>query len=271
MAEKSIPENTPESQVKTCVDCGVVKPCNEFWNLQDHCKRCSAKRAKRKYCLNNPEKRKKSCAKFRRANRDDLRIKGRTYSRNHKQESRDYYEGNKEEIKAKRKEYAVSNPKKIKERGRKYYSENKEMLDLKNRLWRESNPEKHRLMVNRANQKKRSTQKGLLSGRMSCNVRQSLKGNKKGRHWEDLVGYTLTKLIKRLKRTLPPGYTWQDYIDGKLHLDHIIPISVFNFTDSNQIDFKKCWALKNLQLLPASENISKGNKLDKPFQPSLGF
>lgn len=39
----------------------------------------------------------------------------------------------------------------------------------------------------------------------------------------------------------------------------------------DNVDFKRCWALKNLQLLPASENVLKGARLDRPFQPSLIF
>jgi len=97
----------------------------------------------------------------------------------------------------------------------------------------------------------------------------SLKKNKAGRTWKSLVSYNLNDLIKHLKKTMPEGYTWQDYLEGKLHLDHKIPISAFNFTKSEHTDFKRCWALSNLQLLPARENLVKSNKLTKPFQLAL--
>jgi 5-methylcytosine-specific restriction endonuclease McrA len=97
----------------------------------------------------------------------------------------------------------------------------------------------------------------------------SLKGNKAGRRWEPLAGYTLSDLIKRLNKTMPEGYTWQDYLTGKLQVDHIIPRSVFNFTRPEHTDFKRCWALNNLRLLPARENSIKSNHLKKPFQPAL--
>lgn len=32
---------------------------------------------------------------------------------------------------------------------------------------------------------------------------------------------------------------------------------------------RRCWALKNLRLLLAKDNIKKKDKLKKPFQPSL--
>lgn len=113
-----------------------------------------------------------------------------------------------------------------------------------------------------------------LSVCMSRGVRGSLKNknsNKNGHHWETLVPYNLNDLIKRLKKTLPKGYVWDSYINGKtdLHIDHIIPISAHNFTSYEHIDFQRCWALKNLKLLPASKNMSKGAKLEKSFQPSL--
>jgi hypothetical protein len=79
-----------------------------------------------------------------------------------------------------------------------------------------------------------------LDKRMKISIRKALKGNKKGRKWEALVGYTLYDLIKRLKRTMPTGYTWKDLFAGKLHIDHKIPISVFNFTKPEHIDFRRC-------------------------------
>lgn len=108
-----------------------------------------------------------------------------------------------------------------------------------------------------------------LNRRMTIAIWNSLKGNKNGRRWEALVGYSCNDLIKRLKKTMPKGYTWEDFLKGKLHIEHKIPISVFNYAKPEHTDFKKCWALKNLQLLPAKENWSKRNKLEKPFQPSL--
>lgn len=112
--------------------------------------------------------------------------------------------------------------------------------------------------------------KHQLSHKMKVAIYISLKrGNKKGRHWEDLVGYTLNKLERRLQKTMPEGYTWQDFMEGKLHIDHIIPISAFNFTESRHPDFKRCWVLDNLRLLPSKENHIKWGKLEKPFQPAL--
>lgn len=109
----------------------------------------------------------------------------------------------------------------------------------------------------------------ILSNRMSCLMYYDLRKNKNGKTWQDLVPYDYKQAKRRLKSTMPIGFCWQDFLDGKLHIDHIIPRSVFNFTKPEHIDFQRCWALSNLQLLPAKENLSKHNKLSQAFQPSL--
>jgi len=104
-------------------------------------------------------------------------------------------------------------------------------------------------------------------------VHASLKsrGSTKSARWESLVGYTLTDLVKRLKRTMPKGWTWDDFMAGRLHIDHKTPLSAFNFTGENDLDFRRAWALSNLRLLPAAENLAKSDMIDGQFQPSLGF
>jgi hypothetical protein len=95
----------------------------------------------------------------------------------------------------------------------------------------------------------------------------AIKKNKAGRSWEKLVGYDLVQLKEHLQKRFLPGMTWENY--GEWHIDHIIPKSAFNYSTAEHIDFKRCWALKNLRPLWAHDNIVKHNKLDKPFQPAL--
>jgi 5-methylcytosine-specific restriction endonuclease McrA len=58
---------------------------------------------------------------------------------------------------------------------------------------------------------------------------------------------------------------------GEWHVDHKIPLSAHNYETPDDEDFKRAWALKNLQPMWGPENISKGAKLDKEFQPSLAL
>jgi 5-methylcytosine-specific restriction endonuclease McrA len=196
-----------------------------------------------------------------------------------KKYNKKYYQENKEYFKEYYKEYCINNPEYFKD----YCQKNKDRRRKNLIKWRKNNPEydkkwhkiyywNNKILLNlQARERRKTDLKFNLNRKISLAIYRSLRNNKVGKHWENLVGYTLNDLIKYLKKTIPKDYTWQDYLEGKLHIDHIIPISVFNFTESEHIDFQRCWALNNLQLLPAKENLIKNNKLLKPFQPALAI
>ena len=188
---------------------------------------------------------------------------------------------------------------------KKYYWKNREKELEDNKKWRDDNPDYNKRRVEYRKQyykdnkerlynytinynkthkleaksrqkiyarhKRKTDLRYSLNNKMSRAIRRTLKDNKNGIHWEKLVDYRLNDLIEHLKSTMPKGCSWNDYINGKLHIDHIIPVSAYNFIKSNHVDFKRCWALSNLQLLPAKENQQKNAKLIKPFQPALAI
>ena len=196
-----------------------------------------------------------------------------------------YYQKNREKILKKSKQWRIDNPERAKATRENHYLNNKSKILKQTKQWQKDNPDKrkeiskryiknHRLEIyirtgNWLNYKRKTDLKYSLDHRISESIRRSLKNNKAGRHWEDLVGYNLKDLIKRLEKTMPESYTWQDYLEGKLQIDHIVPISIFNYSKPEHPDFKRCWALENLRLLPARENLIKKAKLEKPFQPAL--
>ena len=142
--------------------------------------------------------------------------------------------------------------------------------DAKDRVYKRNR--KYRL-TSKAREKKREHYKNNLNYRLSQNmahaINKSLKGNKNGRHWESIVGYTLTNLKNHLEKQFQPGMTWKNH--GEWHIDHKNPISAFNFTSYKNLDFSRCWALSNLQPLWARDNLTKHSKLDNFFQPSFAF
>ncbi len=133
--------------------------------------------------------------------------------------------------------------------------------DLKK--WHKEHPEKH----SEYGKRRRSSLKGKLNANISIAICNSLACDKNGWHWEELVGYTLTDLKKHLEKHFLPGMTWDNY--GEWHIDHRIPIAAFNFETPFDLDFRQCWALRNLQPLWAAQNRSKKDRLECPFQPSL--
>jgi len=103
-----------------------------------------------------------------------------------------------------------------------------------------------------------------LDRNISRSIRRALKFSSRNKelHWKLILGYKITELKTRLISTIPDGYAWQDYLDGKLELDHISPVRTFNYTKITDIEFKKSWGLKNLRLLPKKLNRIKGGSLN---------
>lgn len=209
-----------------------------YKNPDEH--REEARERSRLWAKNNPERRKKYKKQYYIENREHFE---------------QYYIENREETKKRNAKYYVENKKEILEYNEQYHIENKEKIKEKKKLY-EAKRRKINLMFN-------------LNSRMSIAIYKSLKENKNGRHWENLVGYTRNDLMEHLMHKIPEGYSEKDIFNGNLHIDHKIPKSVFNYSKPEHPDFKECWALDNLRLLPAKENLIKSKYLNRPFQPSL--
>jgi len=149
-----------------------------------------------------------------------------------------------------------------------YYKNNKDKYLVCMQKWRQENREYYLSNRRKYESKRRKDIKHRLNKSISTGILQSLKGNKNGQHWKTLLNYTLEELQICLEKQWTGGMTWQNY-GSAWHIDHRIPISAFNFSKPEHLDFKRCWALSNLQPMWASENISKSNKLAESFQPSL--
>jgi len=236
---------------KKCSKCNNEKPINNFWKnkhskdgYDNQCiictkevqKRCYLKNfekykfKKEQWTINNPDKVKAAKIKWQKNNPDKVREMIKIWKEN--------------------------NPDKIKERNQKYR--------LKYRI---EHPKKVKLPdpVKIKEQRKISFQKRMaipaykLSKNFSRAIRDSLKGNKSGYHWETLVGYSLQDLKNHLEKLFKKGMSWAN--QGKWHIDHKIPLSLWKFDNYSDSEFKQCWALCNLQPLWEIENISKGNRI----------
>lgn len=157
--------------------------------------------------------------------------------------------------------YREANREQLREYYAQYRNQNRETIREQARRWARDNADYRRQKMQRPKER--------LRHRVSNGILKSLK-RAKGGTWETLVGYTVVELMAHLEGQFLPGMSWENY-GHRWHVDHIVPVAAFNYTTPQHIDFKRCWALDNLRPLWAKENIAKGAKLYKPFQPSLAL
>ena len=100
-----------------------------------------------------------------------------------------------------------------------------------------------------------------LNNSMSSVMTSSLKRGKENKHWEELINYSLIILKEHLEKQFQEGMSWNNYGRGGWNIDHIIPISWWEYEKPEDSEFKKCWALANLQPMWEKENFIKNNKL----------
>lgn len=80
-------------------------------------------------------------------------------------------------------------------------------------------------------------------------------------HLETYLGYKLWELRKALRMDLALiGIRLTQSFKEGWHLDHVKPHSSFPKHKIGDKVFQACWAIENLKMIPATENLSKGAK-----------
>jgi hypothetical protein len=72
----------------------------------------------------------------------------------------------------------------------------------------------------------------------------------------DLVGYSSSELHAHIERQFTRGMTWEKFLSGEIHIDHIIPKSTFDLDTLDEL--RACYALSNLRPAFARDNLRKG-------------
>jgi 5-methylcytosine-specific restriction endonuclease McrA len=262
MSEDALSVNHFIGTGKKCTKCHQAKDNIDFYpgkykkdGLASWCKECSHT-INREYTLRNKGSRREYGKQWRLLNKEKVKEANISWRLEHKEYLKEYLL-----------QWHLSN----KGKSRIYSLKQLGTQKRKDQMvqWRKNNPDKMKVYAKKSQKKVESTVRGRLGKRMSHYIWKALKGMKGNRHWELLVGYTLEMLMQHIERKFNTGMTWGNYGRHGWHIDHIIPISVFNFEKPEDVDFKKCWALSNLQPLWEADNIRKYNHLTKPFQPSL--
>ncbi len=207
---------------------------------------------------------KEYCKEYHKKHREKILQGKREEYKKNKENKIQYYKENKEQILEKCKKYKNDNKEIIKNKNKTYYDNNTEKIKIVAHKYYENNKEK--IKKSNDNYKKNRYKKDIkfrLERCVSSSLNKYLKNNnlsKGGRHWEDLVGYTVCELKTHLESLFVKGMTWENY--GAWHIDHILPKSFFRYKSTNDVEFKYCWSLINLQPLWAKDNLKKSDKLD---------
>ena len=233
---------------------GVRNLCKNCQREQSNSWRAKNKerisRVNAEYFKNNQEKVLEANRSWYRANNESVLARTKKYKEDNAEFYKQYYL-----------QYGKDNKEKIKQKSKQHYENNKEKITQKNKKWKKENREKYREYIRKNQRERRLNPANRVNAAVSVGIYHSLKKNKKGRGWESLVGYKLADLMSHLESQFSPGMTWDNYGFWGWHIDHIRPISSFNIKSNSCSEFKKCWALENLQPLWRRENISKGNRI----------
>jgi len=193
---------------------------------------------RRKYCSDLC-----MCYYYEKNNQEKVDEYRRTYRKEHSKKNIKYQKG-----------YREKNKDLLLEQKKEYYKENKEKILNQKKIYK---------------RKRRKEDPMFRMGlNFSRNISHSLKSNKvskKRKHWENLVGYKSSDLKNHLEKLFKPGMSWDNYGLYGWHIDHIIPRSFFRYNSMDDVEFKYCWSLNNLQPLWASDNLSKNNRIMKKY------
>ena len=223
---------------KTCSTCGIEKPLSEFHKNGKH----KNTQRYRPYC--------KPCES---------------------KQKQQYYQKNKEAVRARHKEYCADpkNKEAILARHKKYYADNKEAIlakrkehyaDPKNKEKRADPKNKERKNAQWRKWNKEKTQSDPVY-KLKRNIRSLISlsitnaGFKKNSKTHKILNCSFEEFMSHLEKQFNSGITWENY--GKWHLDHIVPVSLA----STEEEIIKLNHYKNFQPMWGPENESKSNKI----------
>lgn len=227
---------------KTCPKCGETKSSTDFHKdkgradgLAYHCKVCARLRASNWYA-DNPEKGKANAARRREDRPDDIR----SYLAKWYVENQDWVSAYRSSI-----DPAVSS--------------------ARAKAWAKANPDK----VRERSARRREDPKFRLENSFRIAVSSCIRRGSKKSPTFAILGYTPDELRSHLEILFTDGMSWRNYGRGGWHVDHVFPLASFAFKTPDCPDFKKAFALSNLQPLWEPDNCSKRDRLDHPSQAVL--
>lgn len=222
--------------------CGAV-----FWALSNAKKETWVSPEK---FLEKQEKHNRNALKYRTKHREKIKIWHRENRRKDVEKSRladrEFYKKNALKKRQAKAEARFKNPQKHKEIYRVWYLRNKEKINSRNRRWLAA--------------RKKTDTAFKIRCTLGARLAKAIHGKQKSSSFEDLTGCSFDFLKVWLESKWKPGMSWDNYGYKGWHIDHIRPCASFDLSDPQQQ--RICFHFLNLQPLWASENLSKGARMD---------
>ncbi len=182
------------------------------------------------------------------------------------QKKREHWAANKDRLLAISRKYYAENTEEQREQARQRHWKNREDRLTKMRQYRAENFEainarKRVASIASWHEKYGVDLEFTLKHRVRSLIRATLVNGRSGKRMREILGYSTVELRSHIESLFAEGMSWAEFLAGKIHIDHIRPVSSFNITSDQCDDFKACWALSNLQPLWAFDNLSKGAKI----------
>lgn len=97
-------------------------------------------------------------------------------------------------------------------------------------------------------------------GRYAALLRRGINNGHESHTVQASLGYTVKEFTEHFQRCFSKGMSWEAFMAGEIHIDHIRPCASFDLEDPAQV--RECWSLTNLQPLWAKDNIAKSAKTE---------
>lgn len=142
-----------------------------------------------------------------------------------------------------------------------WFQKNPDKHRARVRKWRANNLDRARALNREMQAMRRSTPWGAINNRLWPVMHSAVRrGSQRRSKYTDALGYLWTDLRRHLESQFSDGMTWENW-GAVWHLDHIRPVSAFQYTSLDDPLFREAWALSNIRPLSADENLRKGARI----------
>lgn len=245
--------------MKKCTKCLIEKSLDQFGKDKaakdgkaHRCKECK-RRASEQYRNAHPEKVRAAVKRWQAENVEQQKAYRKANKAAAAARSKRWDEENRERAAEKSRRWRRRNPEYGAKAAAKYRSLNPEKVAASKKAWNKANPDKVKMM----GAQRRSCPKYRIEATVRTRLHRSV-AKASGCRTFDALGYTSDQLRSHLERQFQKGMCWDNY--GDWHIDHILPLSSFDYATTDDPAFKQAWALANLRPLWADENQAKSDK-----------